>query len=83
MFKNLKTLDQSKDVCDNERKCKLALGNIMQTVKKDWKRYDLDVQYLKIFRKIVGTGTPPTLKEAYVLVEMTPSQSNHTNLLIS
>ena len=33
VFKNLKTLDQKKDVCDNEHMCKLALQNIMTAVK--------------------------------------------------
>ena len=54
-------------MCDDEHKCKLALSNIMKAVKKDWKRYDNDLLYLKIFKKIVGTGKPPTLKESYVL----------------
>jgi len=67
IFKNLKTLDQKNDVCDNENKCKVALHNIVNTVKTDWKKYEADLKYKAVYSKIVNTGTPATLEESYIL----------------
>ena len=49
IFSNLKTLDHKKDVCDDVNKCKLSLENVLKEIKKDWKRYEEDLLYLKIY----------------------------------
>ena len=67
IFKNLKTLDEKKDVCDNENRCKVSLHNIIQEVKKDWKQFEDALKYAKVYKKIMNTGTPPTLEESYIL----------------
>ena len=67
IFKNLKTLDEKIDVCDNENRCKVSLQNIIQEVKKDWKQFEDALKYAKVYKKIMNTGTPPTLEESYIL----------------
>ena len=67
IFKNLKTLDEKKDVCDNENRCKVSLKNIIQEVKKDWKQFEDALKYAKVCKKMMNTGTPPTLEESYIL----------------
>ena len=67
IFKNLKTLDQKKDVCDNENRCKLSLNNIVKAVKTDWKKYEADLKYQQVYNKIAGKHVPPTLEEDYIL----------------
>ena len=54
-------------MCDNENKCKVALHNIVNTVKTDWKKYEADLKYKAVYSKIVNTGTPATLEESYIL----------------
>ena len=50
IFKNLKTLDEKKDVCDNENRCKVSLQNIIQEVKKDWKQFEDALKYAKVYK---------------------------------
>ena len=40
IFKNLKTLNDKVDVCDDETRCKHSLNNILQEVKKEWGHYE-------------------------------------------
>ena len=51
IFNNLKTLDQTKDVCDKPECNKTALANIMNEVKKDWAKYEDDKLYMKTYKK--------------------------------
>jgi hypothetical protein len=51
IFSNLKTLDHTKDVCDDVHKCKLALDNVVKQIKEDWEKYEEDVDYIKVFMK--------------------------------
>lgn len=67
VFRNLKTLDEKNDVCDNENRCKLSLHNVVTEVKKEWKKYEEDRKYLKIYNKTIGSHIPPSLEESYIL----------------
>lgn len=49
IFSNLKTLNHKKDVCDDVVKCQSSLANILKEIKKDWQKYEEDLEYLKIF----------------------------------
>ena len=65
IFKNLKTLDEKKDVCDHENRCKVSLHNIAAEV-KDWKQFEDALRYAKVYKEIVHAGVSPTLSESYI-----------------
>ena len=50
--KMLKTLDEKKDVCDHENRCKVSLHNIVLEVKKDWKQFEDALKQAKVYKKI-------------------------------
>jgi hypothetical protein len=51
IYSNLETLDEERDVCDQESHCQLALQNIIKEVKKDWHAYDFEQKYAKLYKK--------------------------------
>ena len=52
IYENLKTLDEKKDVCDDENKCKHALSNILTEVKREWNNFSKErpLERSSIFR---------------------------------
>ena len=86
IFKNLKTLDEKNDVCDHQNRCKVSLHNIVTEVKKDWKQFEDALKYAKVYKKIVHTGTAPTLEENYILesrnFEIPPPLKKPSHLVI-
>ena len=70
IFNNLKTLNEQKDVCDDENKCKHALSNILTEVKREWNNYEQHVKYTKAYKKYITKPWTTPLKDRYVLVEI-------------
>ena len=54
-------------MCDHKNRCRVSLHNIVIEVKKDSKQFEDALKYVKVYKKIVHTGTPPTLEENYIL----------------
>lgn len=67
IFSNLKTLDEKKDVCDNESVLKISLINIIKEIKKDWKQYEEDVEYAKVYNKYGRKECEMPLKAEMIL----------------
>lgn len=51
IYSNLETLDEERDVCDQESRCQLALQNIIKEVKRDWHAYDFEKKYAQLYKK--------------------------------
>ena len=79
VFQNLKTLDEQRDVCDDERKGHTSFNNIMREVKKDWAKYEADLLYQKVYNKY-GRDQRPML--TYWRAGIMLSLSLLTDLLI-
>ena len=47
-------MDTKNDVCDNEKRCKVSLHNIVDEVKKDWKQFEDALKYAQVYKKIVN-----------------------------
>ena len=83
IFNNLKTLNEKKDVCDDEHKCKLAMSNVLTGVKKEWNNYEQDVKYAHAYK-----NTQPNLGRLHwktgiywrveILVNLHLSKEPHT-----
>jgi len=67
IFKNLKTLDKMKDVCDAVTRGHIAQHNIMREVKKDGVKYEADALDQKVYDKYGNHQKTITLKYADVL----------------
>ena len=69
-------------MCDHENICKVSLHNIVTEVKKDWKQFEDALRYAKVYKKIVNTGTPPTLEENYILESRNSEIPHHSKSLL-
>ena len=67
IFKNLKTLNDKVDVCDDETRCKHSLNNILQEVKKEWGHYEKEKEYRRVYKKNIEHPHKLDLKERTLL----------------
>ena len=67
IFKNLKTLDEMKDVCDEVTRGHIALNSFLREVRKDWDKYEADILYQKVYNKYGTHHKPMPLKFACIL----------------
>ena len=67
IFRNLKTLNDNVDVCDDETKCKHSLNNILTEIKKEWHHYEKEQEYKKVYIKNIKKPHKLDLKERTLL----------------
>jgi len=67
IYENLKTLDEKKDVGDDENKCKHALKNILSEIKKEWNTYEDDLKYKQAYEKHMTKPWMIPLEDRYIL----------------
>ena len=67
IFNNLKTLNEKKDVCDDENKCKHALSNILTEVKREWNNYEQDVKYAQAYKRYTQKPWTTPMEDRYIL----------------